>query len=86
MYDIVTTLAPSILIGSSSFFVGNKDNHNNLDGFKIEQDWTRELAILECLKYMHNVVTTLAPFSSIGSSSFLQVTMTLIQALISFNF
>ena len=43
MDNVVTNLAPSFLIGSSSFFAGNKLTHNIVDGFKIQQDPTRDL-------------------------------------------
>ena len=43
MDNVVTDLAPSFLIGSSSFFAGNNLSHNIADGFKIQQDPTRDL-------------------------------------------
>ena len=43
MNNVVTTLAPSFLIGSSSFLQATKKNHNSLDGFEIQQDPTRDL-------------------------------------------
>ena len=41
---------------------------------------TTELAALERLKIMYNVVSTLAPSFLIGSSSFLQVAWTAIKS------
>ena len=35
MYNVVNTLAPLLLIGSSSFFAGKEDNHKVLDEFEI---------------------------------------------------
>ena len=42
MNNVVTTLAPSFLIGSSNL-AGNKLTHNISDGFEIQQDPTGDL-------------------------------------------
>ena len=47
----MNTLAPSFLIRSSSFFVGNKDIHESLDEFINQMPpLTPELSALERLK------------------------------------
>ena len=43
MNTVVTTLSPSFLIGSPSFFAGNKDTHKISDGFEIGQYPTKDL-------------------------------------------
>ena len=43
MNDVVTTLAPSFLIGSSSFVQATTETQNISDGFEIWQDPTRDL-------------------------------------------
>ena len=52
MYNVVTTLASSSLIGSSLFFVGNEDNHNSLTKFEFLPAPTRTagLSALEHLE------------------------------------
>ena len=52
MYNLVGTLAPSFLIGSSSFFAGKEDNYNIWNEFEIRpiRLRTAELAALERLK------------------------------------
>ena len=35
LYNVVNTLAPSFLIGSSLFFLGNEDNYEVLKEFEI---------------------------------------------------
>ena len=59
--NVVTTPVPSLLFGSSSLFEGNMDTHKFWDGFKFGQigPWTVELAALERLDNVRNVVTTL---------------------------
>ena len=42
MNNVVTTLAPSFLIGSSSFLQATLTHHIS-DGFEIQQDPTRDL-------------------------------------------
>ena len=55
--NVVSTQAPSFLIGSYSFLIlfilaGNMDSYKSLDGFEIQQDepGSMELAALKCLK------------------------------------
>ena len=43
--NLVNTLAPSFLVGSSSFFAGIKDNHNISDEFKIKPDRTKDCGV-----------------------------------------
>ena len=59
-----------------------------LDEFKFQPDTTTNFRVIcPCAseKLMYNVVNTLAPTFSIGSSSFLQVTRTTIKSRISSN-
>ena len=42
LYNVVNTIAPSFLIGSSSFFAGNKDNHKVLDECETWLDRTKD--------------------------------------------
>ena len=44
-YKLVSTLAPSFLIGSSSFLVGNKDNYIVSDEFEIRPDPSVECGV-----------------------------------------
>ena len=41
--NLVTTLAPSILTGSSFFLAGNRDNYKNFDGFEFGLYPTKDL-------------------------------------------
>ena len=43
MNNVVTTLAPSFLIGSFIILAGSKETYNISDGFEIQQDLTRDL-------------------------------------------
>ena len=69
MNYVVNTLAPSFLIGSSSFLQATRTLIKSGMGLKLGQIglWTYELASLECLKKSpltynwRNVVTTLVP-------------------------
>ena len=79
--NLVSTLAPSFLIGSSSFLQETRTS------IKAWMSWnfgriprlTSELAALERLKKTtHNLVSTLALSFVIGSSSFLQIWKTTI--------
>ena len=45
MNNVVTTLAPLLLIGSSSFFADNKYNHKVSDEFEIWQDQTSDCGV-----------------------------------------
>ena len=85
--NIATTLVLSILNGSSSFLHTIRTTIKawmSLNFIKIPSHiYILELAPLEHLKLMNNVVTTLAPSFLIGSSSFLQVTRTTIKAWMS---
>ena len=88
-YNLVSTLAPSFLIGSSSFLQVTRTTikawmSSNLG--RIPQ-LNLELAALEHLKKTsYNLVSTLAPSFLIGSSSYLQVTRTSIISRTSSNF
>ena len=90
----MTTLAPSFLIGSSSFLQVTRTTIKSRMGSKFGQirPWTVELAALERLEKSpqtydgRNVVATLIPAFSNGLSSFLQITRSTIKAWMSFNF
>ena len=94
MNNVVTTLAPSFLIGSSSFLQATSFPIISPMGSKFSRilSGTYELAALERLEkspktyYGRNVVTT--PVLSIlyGSSSLLQTIRTTIKAWMSSNF
>ena len=91
-HNLVSTLAPSFLIGSSSYLQVTRTyiiSRTTLNFCQIRPR-TAALAALERLKNSHilkweNLVITLAPSFLIGSSSFLQVTMTTIKAWMSSN-
>ena len=77
----MNTLAPSFLNRSSFILAGNADMHERLDEFKFRPDTTTNSRVIcPCAseKMMYNIVNTLVPSFLIGSSSFLQVTMTTI--------
>ena len=77
----VSTLAPSFLIGSSSFLQVTRTTIKAWmsSNFGRIPPLTSELAALERLKKItYNLVSTLAPSFLIGSSSYLQVTRTFI--------
>ena len=84
MYNVVTTLAPSYLIGSSSLMQVTRTTIKDRIQFKFQPDQTTEYAALEHLVKSpktyngRNVVTTLVP-------SLLQVTRTSIQACSNFG-
>ena len=90
----VTTLAPSFLIGSSSYLQVTRTSITSQTSSKFGQigPRTAELAALERLEkspYTYNgrnLVTTLAPSFLIGSSSFWQVSRTCMKAWMSSNF
>ena len=94
MYNVVSTLAPSFLIGSSSFLQVTRTTIKSQTSSKFDQiqPWTVELAALGHLEKSlltyngRNLVNTLAPSFLIGSSSFLQVTRTCMKAWMSSNF
>ena len=46
MYNVVNTLAPSFLIGSSSFSAGNKDDHKVSVEFEIRPDPTMDCGVI----------------------------------------
>ena len=81
--NVVSTMAPSI---DWIFFilVGNNDYHKSL--YELELQLTAELVVVERLKLMYNLVSTLAPSFLIGSSSFLRVRRTTIKSETSSNF
>ena len=74
----MTTLAPSFLLD----FL-HSCRYQNSNEFEIRPDPTTDYGV-SCPEN-YNVVTTLAPSFLIGSSSFLQVTRTIINAWISSN-
>ena len=92
-YNLVSILAPSFLIGSSTYlqvtrtFIISRTSLN----FNQMRPRIEELAALERLKKIpwtyngENLVSTLAPSFLIGSSSFLQATRTTIKAWMSSN-
>ena len=94
MNNVVTTLAPSFLIGSSSFLQATRKPIISQMGSKFSriQPGTYELPALEHLEkslYTYNgrnVVTTLVLSILSGSSSFLQALRTTIKAWMSLNF
>ena len=45
MYNVVNTLAPSFLIGSSLFFAGKEDNHYISDEFEFQPDSTKDCRV-----------------------------------------
>ena len=90
----MNTLAPSFLIGSTSYLQVMRTTIISRTSSNLGQirPKTAELAALERLEkspYTYtgrNLVNTLAPSFLIRSSSFLQVTMTRIKALMCSNF
>ena len=58
MYNVVNTLAPLFLIGSSSNLAGKKDNQKVLDEFEFDQvgPWTAELTALSVWKNFHRLI------------------------------
>ena len=85
----MTTVVPSFLDESSSFFADNKTSHKSLDEFEFRQDSITDFG-LSCPwaseKLKNNVVTTLAHSFMIGSSSFLQATSKPIKSRIGSKF
>ena len=95
MYNVVNTLAPLFLIGSSSFLQVTMTIIKFRMSSKFDQirpEWTAELAALELLEkspytyHWRNLVNTLESSFLIGSSLFLQVTRTCMKAWMSSNF
>ena len=92
--NLVSTLAPSFLIESSSYLQVTRTTIISQMSTNIGpiRPWTVELAALERLKKFpytyngENLVSTLAPSFLIGSPSFLQVTRTAIKAWMSSDF
>ena len=90
----MTTLAPSILVGSSLFLQVTRTPIKSRMGSKLGsiRRRTYELPALERLEKSPstyngtNVVTTLVPSFSNGSSSFFQVTRSAIKAWMGLNF
>ena len=88
MYNVVNTLAPSFLIGSSLILQVTRTTIKSWTSSKFDQirPWTAELAALERLgksPYTNNgrnLVNILAPSFLNGSSSFLQISGTCIKA------
>ena len=94
MNSVVTTLAPSFLIGSSSFLQTTRTPIISRMGSKFSRvgPGTYELAALERLEKSpktyngRNVVTTLVLSILNGSSTFLHTIRTSIKAWMSLNF
>ena len=94
MNNVVTTLAPSFLIGSSSFLQATSKPIISQIGLKFSRirPGTNELPALERLEKSpltyngRNIVTTLVLSILNGSSSFLHTIRTTIKAWISLNF
>ena len=94
MNNVVTTLAPSFLIGSSSFLQITRTTIISRMGSKFSRirPGTNELLALECLGKSQstyngrNVVTYLVLSILDGSSSFLHTIRTTIKAWMSLNF
>ena len=94
MYNLVSTLALSFLIGSSSFLQVTRTAIKSWIGLKFGKmgPGSVELTALECLEKFpqtyngRNVVSTLETFILDGSSSFLQVTRKTVKAWMSLNF
>ena len=94
MYNVVNTLAPLFLNGSSSFLQVRTTTIKSRPSSKFDQIGllTAELAALGRLEKSPltyngtNLVNTLAPSFLIGSYSFLQVTRTFMKAWMSSNF
>ena len=90
MYNVVNTLAPTCLIGSSSFFQVTRTAVRSGQSSNLRQ--IRPRAALDRIEKFaltyngRNLVNTLAPSLLIGSSSFLQVTRTYMKAWMSLNF
>ena len=91
-YNLVSTLAPSFLIGSSSFMQVRRTTISQISSkFGTIRPHTTELAALERLKKFpltrngEYLVSTLKPLVLIGSFSFLQVRRTTIKAWMSLN-
>ena len=79
----MNTLAPSFFNSINFILAGNEEMHESLNEFKFRPDTaTNSRVICPCTfeKFMYNVVNTLAPTFSIGSSLFLQVTRTTIKS------
>ena len=93
MNSVVTTLAPSFLIGSSSILQATRTPIKPRMGSKVGsiRPRTYELAALERLEKSpltyngRNVVTPLVPSFSNGSSSFLQVIRSAMKAWMGLN-
>ena len=91
--NLVSTLAPSFLIGSSSYLQVTRTSimSRTSSNFSQIRPWTAELAALERLKKVpltyngENLVSTLASSFLTGSSTFMQVTRTTIKAWMSSN-
>ena len=94
MYNVVNTLAPTFLIGSSSFFQLTRTTLQSGQSSNLRQIGPRaaEQAALDRIEKFpktyngRNLVNTLAPSFRIGSSSFLQLTKTCMKAWMSSNF
>ena len=94
LYYVVSTLAPSFLIGSSSYLQVTRTSITSRKCLKFGQIGPRtvELAALERLEKSpqtyngRNLVNTLAPSFLNQSSSFLQVTRACMKARMSSNF
>ena len=94
LLSVVNTLAPTFLIGSSSFFqvIRTAMRSQMSSKFGKIRPWTAELAALERLKKSpltyngKDVVNAPAPSLQMGSSSFVQATRTTIRSRMSSKF
>ena len=91
IFSVVATLAPSILIGSSSYLEATKIAITSWMSLNFSQirPLIIELSALDCVKNqksIFSVVATLAPSFLFGSSLFLEVTRTAITSRMSSNF
>ena len=56
-YDIVSTLMPPFLIGSSSFFLaGKEDNHKISGEFEFQPDSTKDCGRLAALEHLKKIL------------------------------
>ena len=74
MNNVVTTLAPSFLIGSSSFLQATRITIKARMSLNLGKIPSLTSKLFRVLNQINSVVTTLAPSFLIGSSSFLQAT------------
>ena len=88
LFCVVATLAPSILIGTSSYLEVTRITITSRMSSNLSQirPLTAELSVLHCEKSIFSVVATLAPSFLFASSLFLEVTRTSVTSRMSSNF